>query len=73
MDERTLTACNNIKAAGVTIYTVAFEMAGEDAGLGLLQSCASDEDKYFAPNSDSELISAFKAIGKDISELRITK
>lgn len=73
MDERTLTACNNIKAAGVTIYTVAFEMAGEDAGLGLLQSCASDEDKYFAPNSDLELISAFKAIGKDISELRITK
>lgn len=73
MDERTLTACNNIKAAGVTIYTVAFEMAGEDAGLGLLQSCASDEDKYFAPNSNSELISAFKAIGKDISELRITK
>ena len=73
MDERTLAACNNIKAAGITIYTVAFEMAGEDAGLGLLQSCASDEDKYFAPNSNSELISAFKAIGKDISELRITK
>ena len=73
MDERTLAACNNIKAAGITVYTVAFEMAGEDAGLGLLQSCASDEDKYFAPDSNADLISAFKAIGKDISELRITK
>ena len=73
MDERTLAACNNIKAAGITVYTVAFEMANEDAGLGLLQSCASDEDKYFAPNSAGELISAFKAIGQDISELRITK
>ena len=73
MNERTLAACNNIKAAGITVYTVAFAMANESAGLGLLQSCASAEDKYFAPNSESELISAFKAIGKDISELRITK
>lgn len=73
MDERTLQACDNIKAAGVIVYTVAFEVSDEPGALTLLKNCATDEDKYFAPNTDSELISAFNAIGKDISELRISK
>lgn len=72
MNERTLEACTNIKAAGVIVYTVAFAMANENAGLSLLQSCASGKDRYFAPNTNSDLISAFRAIGKDISELRIS-
>ena len=72
MDQRTLQACANIKAAGITIYTVAFQIPGDEASaLTLLQSCASDKDKYFAPGTDSELLSAFNAIGQDISELRI--
>ena len=73
MNERTLEACANIKAAGVIVYTVAFAMANENAGLSLLQSCASGEDRYFAPDTNSDLISAFHAIGKDISELRIAQ
>jgi len=74
MDSRTAQACNNIKAAGIIVYTVAFQIPGDEASaLTLLQNCATDEDKYFAPNSESELISAFNAIGKDISMLRIAK
>ncbi len=72
MDQRTLQACNNIKAAGIVIYTVAFQIPGDEAGaLTLLNSCASDKDKYFAPGTNSELLSAFNAIGQDISELRV--
>jgi Flp pilus assembly protein TadG len=74
MDTRTLQTCANIKAAGVIVYTVAFQIPGDEAGaLTLLQSCATDEDKYFAPNTESELLNAFNAIGKDISMLRISQ
>jgi hypothetical protein len=74
MDARTAQACANIKAAGVIVYTVAFQIPGDQAGaLTLLQACASDEDKYFAPNTESDLLSAFNAIGKDISQLRIAQ
>jgi len=74
MDQRTLQACNNIKAAGVVIYTVAFQIPGDQAGaLDLLNSCASDKDKYFAPGTEAELLAAFNAIGRDISELRVAK
>lgn len=74
MDTRTSQACTNIKAAGVVVYTVAFQIPGDQAGaLTLLKNCASDSDKYFAPNTNSELLSAFNAIGKDISMLRISQ
>jgi Flp pilus assembly protein TadG len=74
MDARTSQACANIKAAGIVVYTVAFQIPGDQAGaLDLLRSCATDEDKYFAPNTESELLSAFNAIGKDISMLRISQ
>jgi hypothetical protein len=74
MDQRTLQVCNNAKAAGVIIYTVAFQIPGDEAGaLALLNSCASDKDKYFAPGTDAELLAAFNAIGQDISELRVSQ
>jgi hypothetical protein len=74
MDQRTALACSNIKAAGVLIYTVAFQIPGDQAGaLNLLQSCASDQDKYYAPGTAGELVAAFNAIGRDISQLRIAE
>jgi len=74
MDQRTLQICNNMKAAGIIIYSVAFQIPGDQAGaLDLLDSCASGKDKYFAPGSEAELLAAFNAIGRDISELRVTK
>ena len=75
MDDRTVLACTNMKAAGVIVYTVGFEITGTGAAaaLDVLKKCASDKDKYFAPNSEAELLSSFNAIGKDISELRISK
>ena len=54
MDQRTLQVCNNIKAAGIIVYTVAFQIPGDEAGaLDLLNSCASDKDKYFAPGTEA--------------------
>jgi Mg-chelatase subunit ChlD len=75
MDTRTLQACTNIKAACIIVYTVGFEISGTGAAeaLALMKACASDQDKYFEPNSEAELLAAFNAIGKDISELRISK
>jgi Flp pilus assembly protein TadG len=74
MDQRTLQICNNIKATGIIIYTVAFQIPGDQASaLALLNSCASDQDKYFAPGTNAELLAAFNEIGRDLSELRVTK
>ena len=72
MDQRTLQTCMNMKAAGIIVYTVAFEIAGDASGCATAsQSCASDKDKYFAPGTEAELLAAFNAIGRDLSELRV--
>ena len=74
MDARTLQTCQNIKGAGIIVYTVAFQIPGDEGdALTLLKNCASDSEKYFAPNTESELLNAFNAIGKDISMLRISQ
>ncbi|MGZ3409334.1 MAG: pilus assembly protein TadG-related protein [Xanthobacteraceae bacterium] len=69
VDLRTQKACDNIKAAGVTLYTV-LVMAGNST---ILQNCASDPTKYFVVNSSSQLITTFDAIGGQLAKLHLAK
>jgi Flp pilus assembly protein TadG len=72
IDARQQITCGNIKAAGITVYTVQVN-TGSDPTSTLLQSCASDSNKFFLLTSASEIITTFKAIGTNISKLRIAK
>lgn len=65
--------CTAMKAEGVIVYTVGFQItAGGDAAR-LLADCASTRDKFFMPSSGGDLSEAFAAIGRDITKLRISK
>jgi len=68
IDARMKIACDNVKADGVTIYTV-LVMAGNSS---VLQSCASDSSKYFALTSTDQLITTFDSIATKLSKLRLT-
>ena len=61
LDTVTLTTCTNAKAAGITIYTVAF-MAPTN-GETLLKACASNVGNYYAANDMPTLVKAFAEIG----------
>ena len=70
----TLTAqtCSNIKAAGIAIYTIAFEVT--DATIkGILANCASAPTNYFDANSTSALSSAFAKIGSSLTAIRLAR
>jgi Flp pilus assembly protein TadG len=69
VDARTQKACDNIKAAGVTVYTV-LVMAGNAT---LLQGCASDANKYFFVSDANQLITTFDAIGGQLAKLHLAK
>ena len=66
---RTRKACDNAKAAGVTIYTI-LVLAGDSP---LLQNCASERDNYFKLTSAEQNITAFQTIGTNLSKLRISE
>lgn len=71
-DKLTLEICSNMKAKGIEIYTVAFEVP--DAGAKqVLQSCASTSSKFFDAGNGQELDEAFRKIAQDFNPLRLTR
>lgn len=72
MNQRTALACTNAKAAGIRIYTIAFDI-DDAATLSMMETCASEPTMAFQSNNEAELLAAFNAIGDDISLLRIAQ
>jgi Flp pilus assembly protein TadG len=64
--------CANIKAAGITIYTIQVNTNGDPTST-LLQNCASSSDKFYLLTSASSIISVFQQIGTNLTKLRVAK
>jgi len=68
--------CANIKAAGITIYTIQVDTGG-DPKSSLLQSCASNSsgttDHFFLLTSAGQIVSTFNQIGTTLTKLRLAK
>ena len=76
MDAKTLSACDNAKAQGVTVYTVGFSVSSDPidaAGLDLLKKCASSPQMAYVANDSSTIITVFEEIAKSIGSLRLTQ
>ena len=71
VDARMTLACNNAKAAGVTIYTVFVDLNGTQGNSAVLQACASDLSKYFDLTTSGEIISTFAKIAQEITYQRV--
>lgn len=65
-DTATINTCNQAKAYGIEIYTVAFQAPSN--GQALLSNCATDSAHYFEPADTAELIAAFQNIGANSAE-----
>lgn len=72
MTQNTRTACANAKAAGITVFSVAFRLESDPATQALLRECASGTDKVFVASNGDALIQSFQNIGRQISQLRIS-
>jgi Flp pilus assembly protein TadG len=76
IDDRERTLCDNIKTAGVTIYSVQVN-TGNDPTSSVLQYCAgtrpqvADTGKYFLLTSPNQIITTFNQIGIGLSKLRL--
>jgi Flp pilus assembly protein TadG len=64
--------CANIKAAGITIYTIQVNTSGDPTSL-LLQNCTSSSDKFFLLTSATEIVTTFDTIGTKLSKLYVAK
>ena len=70
IDARQTLTCNNIKAAGITIYTVQVSTDGTPVSP-LLQQCASTSSDFFYLTSSNQIVTTFNQIGTSLSNLYI--
>lgn len=66
--------CENVKADGITIFTVAYKLpAGSAAALDVLEACASNPSLAFEAKNTKQLKRTFKDIGKNLQVVRLSK
>jgi Flp pilus assembly protein TadG len=82
IDARQALLCQNIKAKldpktnkpMYTIYTIQVNThTPADPTSTVLQNCASGPDKFFQLTSSTQIVTAFKTIGTQLSQLRVAK
>jgi Flp pilus assembly protein TadG len=72
IDPRTQKVCDNIKAAGITVYTV--QVKGPiDPTSAVLKDCAGASDRFFALTSVNEIVTTFNTIGTKLTSLHVAK
>jgi Mg-chelatase subunit ChlD len=72
MNSKTVQACANAKAAGITVFTIAFRAAAASpTASAILGQCASDASKAFLASDAAALQQAFERIGRELSKLRL--
>ena len=64
--------CTAMKARGVIVYTVGFDLQGDQNAISLLSNCATDSSHFFNAATGSDLIAAFQQIANSITNLRIS-
>lgn len=69
IDDRTRLVCNNVKAAGIKVYTIRVI----DGNASLLQACATRPDMYYNVQNAGQLNSVFTAIAKNLAKLHIAR
>lgn len=70
LDARMAAACSAIKAQGIVIYTIGYQVPA--AAVPSLQACASDPSKYLSADKTT-IVSTFKTIASQLLNLKIVK
>lgn len=65
--------CTNMKAKGIDVYTVGFDLGGNNTALNMLRNCASGPTQFYQADNGEQLKQAFRDIALKISELYLTK
>jgi hypothetical protein len=72
VDGRQKLLCDNIKADGITVYTLQVNTDGDPTST-ILQYCATGAENFFMLTSPTQIMSAFDTISASLMKLRIAK
>jgi Flp pilus assembly protein TadG len=65
--------CAGMKTAGITVYTVGFDLGNNQTAIDTLSQCATDPNKAYTATNGAQLQQAFRDIALKISQLYLTQ
>jgi hypothetical protein len=71
--EQAVQLCANMKAKGIEVYTVGFDLGGNETATSTLASCATDASYAYVAADGNELKQAFRDIAIKLSNLYLSK
>lgn len=73
LDDRFDRICSNVKNDGVIIYSITFGSTPDSDVQGAFETCATNPSFYFHAPTASSLEDAFETIGRQLSNLRLSR
>ena len=78
IDARQTILCNNIKAQGITIYTIQLDTPDShghtaDPQSAVLQACATNPSNFYFVTDPAQTVSVFTSIGTSLAKLRVAR
>ncbi|MEP0944071.1 MAG: TadE/TadG family type IV pilus assembly protein [Rhizobiaceae bacterium] len=77
MNAHMASTCENAKSVGISIYTIAFDVADGSPVKALMEDCASFDSggskQYFDAENNAELLATFQQIATQLADLSIVK
>ena len=70
VNDRMAALCTDIKAQGVILYTITFQLSNTRT-QNLFRNCATSDEHYFNSPNNADLQAAFREIGTKLSQLRL--
>jgi len=76
---RAVESCRQMKAQGIVVYTVGFDIASGEGGAGVdtavevMRQCATSSRYVYLPKTGSSLRESFGEIARSIGQLRISR
>jgi Flp pilus assembly protein TadG len=65
--------CTAMKNEGIIVYTVGFAIVNSQNAQDLMDQCATDANHVYEANTGQELVEVFQDIGRDLSQLRVSR
>lgn len=65
--------CDGMKAKGITVYTVGFDLGGNQTAINTLTYCATDPGKFYNASSGDQLKQSFRDIALKLTNLYISQ
>lgn len=65
--------CNQMKQQNIEVYTVGFDLGGNQTAINTLKNCATDASKAYNADNGDQLKAAFRDIALKVSSLYLTK